>query len=146
MQILFNGLCNGALIALLAMAFVIVYLPTKVFYIALAGVYVLGAYLTKQLMAWGLPCPLAVLGALAAGVGVFFDWLKCSDLGLRFRGLPYNTVEMGLVRYNPDRPRTLAFTSCGFLGSAAGIINATTPTRGVKNSTTNAISLILSSV
>ena len=46
MQILFNGLCNGALIALLAMAFVIVYLPTKVFYIALAGVYVLAAYLT----------------------------------------------------------------------------------------------------
>ena len=70
MQILFNGLCNGALIALLAMAFVIVYLPTKVFYIALAGVYVLAAYLTKQLMAWGLPWPLAVLGALAAGVGV----------------------------------------------------------------------------
>ena len=31
MQILFNGLCNGALIALLAMAFVVVYLPTKVF-------------------------------------------------------------------------------------------------------------------
>ena len=28
-QILFNGLCNGALIALLAMAFVVVYLPTK---------------------------------------------------------------------------------------------------------------------
>lgn len=38
-QILFNGLCNGALIALLAMAFVVVYLPTKVFYIALAGIY-----------------------------------------------------------------------------------------------------------
>ena len=57
MQILFNGLCNGALIALLAMAFVVVYLPTKVFYIAfvvvylptkvfyiaLAGIYVLAA-------------------------------------------------------------------------------------------------------
>jgi len=38
-QIFFNGLCNGALIALLAMAFVVVYLPTKVFYIALAGIY-----------------------------------------------------------------------------------------------------------
>lgn len=64
MQILFNGLCNGALIALLAMAFVVVYLPTKVFYIALAGIYVLAAYLTKQLMAWG-------------GVACGCDWRAC---------------------------------------------------------------------
>lgn len=204
MQILFNGLCNGALIALLAMAFVVVYLPTKVFYIALAGVYVLGAYLTKQLMAWGLPWWLAVFGALAAGVGVsllcdllnhrplakrrssmgahmisslgiymilvqvvalvwgndpqvlktgiggvwrtgglvmahsqiaalvvsivlvgvFFAWLKCSDLGLRFRGLADNPVEMELLGYDTDRLRTLAFAISGFLGAAAGILNA----------------------
>ena len=204
MQILFNGLCNGALIALLAMAFVIVYLPTKVFYIALAGVYVLGAYLTKQFMSWGLPWPLAVLGALASGVGVsllcdllnhrplekrrsslgahmisslgiymilvqvvaliwgndpqvlktgiggvlrvgglvmahtqiaalavsivlvgvFFTWLKCSDLGLRFRGLSDNPVEMELLGYDTDNLRTLAFAISGFLGSAAGILNA----------------------
>ena len=196
MQILFNGLCNGALIALLAMAFVIVYLPTKVFYIALAGVYVLAAYLTKQLMAWGLPWPLAVLGALAAGVGVSLlcDLLNhrplekrrssmgahmISSLGiymilvqvvalvwgndpqvlktgiggvwrvgdvvmahsqlaafsvsfvlvavffaLRFRGLSDNPVEMELLGYDTDRLRTLAFAISGFLGSAAGILNA----------------------
>ena len=70
MQIFFNGLCNGALIALFAMAFVIVYLPTKVFYIALAGIYVLGAYQTKQFMAWGVPWPLAVCAASAAGICV----------------------------------------------------------------------------
>jgi branched-chain amino acid transport system permease protein len=179
-------------------------LPTKVFYIALAGVYVLAAYLTKQLMAWGLPWPLAVLGALAAGVGVsllcdllnhrplekrrssmgahmisslgiymilvqvvalvwgndpqvlktgiggvwrvgdvvmahsqlaalsvsfvlvavFFAWLKKSDLGLRFRGLSDNPVEMELLGYDTDRLRTLAFAISGFLGSAAGILNA----------------------
>lgn len=39
MQILFNGLCNGALIALLAMALVVVYLLTKVFYIAFARIH-----------------------------------------------------------------------------------------------------------
>ena len=37
MQIIFNGLYNGALIALFAMAFVVVYLPMTVFYIALVG-------------------------------------------------------------------------------------------------------------
>lgn len=204
MQILFNGLCNGALIALLAMAFVVVYLPTKVFYIALAGIYVLAAYLTKQLMTWGLPWPVAVVGALASGVGVsllcdllnhrplernrssmgahmisslgiymilvqvvalvwgndpqvlktgiggvwrvgglvmahsqiaallvslllvavFFSWLKCSDLGLRFRGLADNPVEMELLGYDTDNLRTLAFGISGFLGSATGILNA----------------------
>ena len=204
MQILFNGLCNGALIALFAMAFVIVYLPTKVFYVALAGVYVLGAYLTKQFLAWSLPWPVAIGGALAAGIGVsllcdilihrplerkrssmgahmisslgiymilvqivalvwgndpqvlktgvggvwrvcglvmaysqiavllvslvlvsvFFSWLKCSDLGLRFRGLADNPVEMELLGYNTDNLRLLAFGISGFLGSAAGILNA----------------------
>ena len=186
------------------MAFVVVYLPTKVFYIALAGIYVLSAYLTKQLMAWGVPWPVAVIGALASGVGVsllcdllnhrplernrssmgahmisslgiymilvqvvalvwgndpqvlktgiggvwrvgglvmahsqiaalvvsvvlvgvFFTWLKCSDLGLRFRGLSDNPVEMELLGYDTDNLRTLAFAISGFLGSAAGILNA----------------------
>ena len=204
MQIIFNGLCNGALIALLAMAFVVVYLPTKVFYIALAGIYVLGAYLTKQFLAWGLPWALAVGGALAAGIGVsllcdllnhrplerkrssmgahmisslgiymiivqivalvwgndpqvlkigvggvwrtcglvmahsqiaalfislllvavFFSWLKFSDLGLRFRGLADNPVEMELLGYDTDKLRSLAFGISGFLGAAAGILNA----------------------
>lgn len=204
MQIIFNGLCNGALIALFAMAFVVVYLPTKVFYIALAGIYVLGAYLTKQFLAWSAPLPVAVGGALAAGVavsllcdllnhrplerkrssmgahmisslgiymitvqvvalvwgndpqvlktgiggvwrieglvmahsqiavltvslllvGVFFSWLRFSDLGLRFRGLADNPLEMELIGYDTDNLRTLAFGISGFLGSAAGILNA----------------------
>lgn len=204
MQIFFNGFCNGALIALLAMAFVIVYLPTKVFFIALAGIYVLGAYLTKQFMTWGLPWPFAVIGALGAGIGIsllcdvlnhrplerkrssmgahmisslgiymilvqtvaliwgndpqvmktgiggvwrtdnlvmaysqlaalgvsllltaaFFAWLKCSDLGLRFRGLADNPTEMELLGYDTDNLRTLAFGISGFLATAAGILNA----------------------
>ena len=204
MQIIFNGLCNGALIALLAMAFVVVYLPTRVFYIALAGIYVLASYLTKQLMLFGLPWPFAVLGALAVGVGVsllcdllnhrplerkrssmgahmisslgiymilvqvvaliwgndpqvlktgiggvwrvgelvmahsqitallvsvalvvvFFAWLRCTGLGLRLRGLADNPVEMELLGYNTDNLRTLAFGISGFLGAAAGILNA----------------------
>ena len=204
MQILFNGLCNGALIALLAMAFVVVYLPTKVFYIALAGIYVLAAYLTKQMMGVGCSWPLAVGIAVCAGVGVsllcdllnhrplakknssmgahmisslgiymmlvqvialvwgndpqvlkvgvggvsrmgglvmahsqlavlfgsivligvFFAWLKFSNLGLQFRGLADNPVEMELLGYDTSKLRLLAFGISGFLGSAAGILNA----------------------
>ena len=45
MQILINGLISGATIALLALAFATVYLPTRVFHIALAGVYVVAPFL-----------------------------------------------------------------------------------------------------
>ena len=31
MQIIFNGICNGALIALFAMAFAVVFMPRRVF-------------------------------------------------------------------------------------------------------------------
>ena len=48
MQILLNGLCNGMVIALLAIAYTIVYLPTKVFFIALAGVY--GGYNDSEIV------------------------------------------------------------------------------------------------
>lgn len=45
MQILANGLINGLTLALLALGFSVVYLPTRVFAIALAGVYALTPYL-----------------------------------------------------------------------------------------------------
>ena len=57
-------------------------------------------------------------------VAVFFSWLKCSDLGLRFRGLSDNPVEMELLGYDTDNLRTLAFGISGFLAAAAGILNA----------------------
>lgn len=68
MQILFNGLCNGAIIALLAMAFSIVYLPTGILYLALAGIYVISAYITMQFLNWGFPWFTAVSIAIFAGI------------------------------------------------------------------------------
>ena len=44
MQILINGLISGATVALLALAFATVYLPTRVSHIALAGVYAFAPY------------------------------------------------------------------------------------------------------
>jgi branched-chain amino acid transport system permease protein len=67
---------------------------------------------------------IAALAVSIVLVGVFFAWLKCSDLGLRFRGLSDNPVEMELLGYDTDNLRTLAFAISGFLGSAAGILNA----------------------
>lgn len=49
MQIIVNGLISGAAIALLAVAFQTVYLPTRVFFLGLAGVYSLAPFLAISL-------------------------------------------------------------------------------------------------
>lgn len=60
MQVLLNGLCNGMVIALLAIAYTVVYLPTRIFFIALAGIYVGCAYLTWAMLDKGIPVGYAV--------------------------------------------------------------------------------------
>lgn len=47
MQILLNGLISGLSIALLSVAFQVVYLPTRVFFAGLAGVYALVPYIYR---------------------------------------------------------------------------------------------------
>jgi len=44
MQVLLNGLISGAMIALLAIAFQIVYLPTRVFFLGLAGIFAIAPF------------------------------------------------------------------------------------------------------
>ena len=78
MQIWFNGICNGMLIALLATAFSIVYTSTGVFYIALAGIYVFSAYAAMQMLEWGMHWIVVCVGTLACGafLSVLFDCLN----------------------------------------------------------------------
>lgn len=66
MQLVFNGVANGLAVAVLALAFQLVYLPTKIFYFAIAAVYALAPFPAWQLLQWGVPLPLAVLGGVAA--------------------------------------------------------------------------------
>ena len=44
MQIILNGLINGLVIAMLGVAFQLVYLPTRIFFIGLAALYSLAPY------------------------------------------------------------------------------------------------------
>ena len=75
MQICFNGICNGMLIAILAVAFSIVYIPTGVFYIALAGIYVFAAYIAMQMLQWSAHWSIAVIISLSVGaiLSMLFD-------------------------------------------------------------------------
>jgi branched-chain amino acid transport system permease protein len=60
MQIILNGLINGLAIALLALGFQIVYLPTRVFFIGLAGLYALSPYLYMAMKQHGQSWPMCL--------------------------------------------------------------------------------------
>lgn len=204
MQILANGFIQGLLIAVLALGFMSVYLPTRVFFVGLAGVYILSPFLAWQIRSAGGPWWLAlalsalvavifalacewfnhrrlerrgaspgthlisslgifivvvqvvamiwgnetkvlragvdavfriggvtltrsqVLGGMLSAICVlgYYLWLRFSDLGLRFRALADNPVQLALYGYNTDRLRLIAFGISGLLAGVAGILMA----------------------
>jgi len=65
MQIIVNGLISGFSIALLALAFQIVYLPTRVFFIGLAGLYSITPYIYFSLQKAGMPWFISSIAALS---------------------------------------------------------------------------------
>lgn len=76
MQILINGLISGSAIALLAVAFQAVYLPTRVFFMGLAGIYVATpfvAYACRQ-QGWSWTLSIVAATALAIGLAWLFEW------------------------------------------------------------------------
>jgi len=68
MQILVNGLLGAIGIVPIARAFAVVYVPTRVFHIALAGIYAFAPYTAWALMKAGAPVPLALAGAIIGAV------------------------------------------------------------------------------
>jgi branched-chain amino acid transport system permease protein len=82
MQIILNGLISGCAIALLAVAFQIVYLPTRVFFIGLAGLYSLTPYGVLAASNAGLPIAAGVAIALTVVVllAILCEWLNHAPL------------------------------------------------------------------
>jgi branched-chain amino acid transport system permease protein len=67
-QILINGLINGLTLAVLALGFTVVYLPTRVFYVALGGVYSLAPFIVWAGLRQGLPWYFGTGIALTVGI------------------------------------------------------------------------------
>lgn len=82
MQILINGLASGAAIALLAVAFQVVYLPTRVFFIAVAGTYTLAPFIAWALLDLGAPLWIGLVGGVVACVAfnVLAEWANHGPL------------------------------------------------------------------
>ncbi len=70
MQILINGIISGLSLALLAVAFSAVYLPTRVFYIALGGIYTLTPFLALACLQCSMPGYMAVFAAILGGTSL----------------------------------------------------------------------------
>ena len=85
MQILGNGILNGLIIALMALAFQLVYLPTKVFHVALGGIYVIAPYIAWVCLKGGLPWYLALPASLAfcALFAIAIDYFNHAPLARR---------------------------------------------------------------
>lgn len=81
-QVLINGLVSGAGIALLAVAFQVIYLPTRVLFIALAGTFVLAPYITLTIMSMTGSLGIGIAIALAASIliTVLSEWANHGPL------------------------------------------------------------------
>lgn len=203
-QILANGIISGLVLAVLALGFTTIYLPTRIFAIALAGVYTLAPYVAWSLVNRGVPWPISTIASLATGVGIcvalewtnhrrlvrkvasesahlvaslgayivlveivvilwgsetkvlragidatvtlgtailtrsqlisagvsglllvgFYLWLRFTHLGLQFRALADNPIQLALYGYNIDWLRLLASGMAGFLVSIASLLTA----------------------
>ncbi len=202
MQVFLNGAISGLTLAVLALAFMVVYLPCRVFYLALAGIYALVPYITLSGLRHGWPVWLAVTAAVATGIGVsllcellnhaplekkhgspgahliaslglylilvqvvamiwgnetqvlrsgidtvyrlgetiiltraqvlagcgsiillmaFYCWLRFSNLGLQFRAMADNPIQLALHGYNIRRLRLFAFAMAGFLAAVSAL-------------------------
>ncbi len=82
MQIFLNGLISGLAIALMAVAFQVVYLPTRVFFIGLAGLYALAPYLSMAVQqAFGnWPVSIMVTLMVVVGLAMMFEWANHAPL------------------------------------------------------------------
>jgi len=82
MQIFLNGLINGLLIAVLALAFKVVHTPTRIFHIALAAVYAIAPYILWASLQWKLPWYFGVMAAVlfAIGLSLFLELLNHAPL------------------------------------------------------------------
>jgi branched-chain amino acid transport system permease protein len=108
-QILINGLISGSAIALLALAFQIVYLPTRVFFIALGGLYSAAPYFALAVgEAGGMPLAVAVSITGGVGLSVLCEWASHARLARRIRWGAVDRLAGDLHRHRP--------TDCDGLG------------------------------
>lgn len=85
MQIILNGLISGLVISVLAIGFNAVYLPTRIFYISLGGVYAITPFIAWACLQYKLPLGFAFLVSVLAAmiISMVNEFFNHSPLGKR---------------------------------------------------------------
>lgn len=88
MQTVLNGFVSGLVIATLALAFAVVYVPTGVFFVALAGTYVVAPYVALAAISagWGWPAAAAFALSVSVLIAVLCEVLTHSPMTKRAAG------------------------------------------------------------
>jgi len=68
MQVIINGLISGMVISVLALGFNAVYLPSRIFFIALGGIYAITPFVAWACLQYKLPLGVALLVAVLAAM------------------------------------------------------------------------------
>ena len=85
MQIFVNGIISGFTLSLLALSFAVVYLPTRVFFLALAGIYSIVPYIAWSAMQAGMSWYIACLMSIVFGtcLSIFIEVINHGPLSER---------------------------------------------------------------
>lgn len=85
MQFILNGLITGSAIALLALAFQMVYLPTRIFFIGLAGIYSLAPFIALSALqsGWGWFAAMGTAVLVSVTLAVLMEWANHAPLARR---------------------------------------------------------------
>lgn len=133
MQVLVNGLVSAIGIVPLALAFAVVYVPARVFHIALAGIYAFTSYVAWALVRLGTPLPLAIAGAVGAAVVLSLLLELCNHGPLERKGgqpLAHFVASMGayiaivqgiVLTWGPD-PQVLRITAQSTFTGASVVV------------------------
>lgn len=94
MQILVNGIISGLSIALMALAFNVIYLPTRIFYVALGGLFSITPYIYWESMRQGSPWYLGIFLSLLGTIllSAFYELINHGPLERRKASLGTHLV------------------------------------------------------
>lgn len=132
LQPLVNGVVTGLGLAILGLALQLVYLPTRVLFFAIAGLFAAAPYLMVAGAQWGMPITAAAAASIVfvSAASVLMEWVSHAPLarhgatgGVQLvASLGYYTVlAQGVSAFWGSQPRLLAASSEQLMWRGAGV-------------------------
>jgi branched-chain amino acid transport system permease protein len=134
-EFLVIGVSRGAVYALLALGFVMVFKATGVVNFAHPGLLMAGAYVTARL---GVSIQHSRIAALVVGlvvIAAFFVWFRFSTWGIAMRAVAEDPETAALMGIRRSRVAASAWLLAGALAAIAGLFLSVSPAAGLTTAT-----------